>query len=227
MPAADVPMTSAAPSRRISDSKILLAELRQRLGDPDLKVVDVRALPAYNGWRSAGAARGGHIPGAVAFPSPWLESVDAPEVERLLRSKGILASHEVVLYGDRPEDTRAVKSRLADLRRTGVRTYEGGWPEWAAETTLPVDRLPNYEKLVHAEWLSELLGGGRPEAAPAGRFLLFHVNFGVPEEYEENHIPGALYLDTNRLENPSDWNRRTPQELEVALRSFGINATRP
>src|SRR5207302_878942 len=59
-------------------------------------------------------------------------------------------------------------------------------------------------------------------AAPSGRFLLFHVNFGVPEEYEENHIPGALYLDTNRLENPRDWNRRTAEELEVALRSFGI-----
>ena len=45
----------------------------------------------------------------------------------------------------------------------------------------------------------------RPRPA---RFLLFHVNFGVPEEYEESHIPGALYLDTNRLEDPADWNRR-------------------
>src|SRR2546425_13361562 len=158
LPAADVPMTSADPSRRVSDSNFLLTELRQRLGDPHLKVVDVRALPAYNGWRSTGAARGGHIPGAVAFPSAWLESVDAPEVERLLRSKGILASHEVVLYGDRPEDTRAVKSRLAELRRTGGRTYEGGWPDWAGETTLPVGRLPNYEKHFHAEWLKELPG---------------------------------------------------------------------
>ena len=47
-----------------------------------------------------------------------------------------------------------------------------------------------------------------PETAPAHRFLLFHVNFGVREEYEESHIPGALYLDTNWLENPVDWNRR-------------------
>src|SRR2546426_11392270 len=70
LPAADVPMTSADPSRRISDSNIRLAELRQRLGDPDFKVVDVRALPAYNGWRSAGAARGGPIPRAGAFPRP-------------------------------------------------------------------------------------------------------------------------------------------------------------
>jgi hypothetical protein len=36
---------------------IPLAEFRQRLGDPDLTIVDVRALPAYNGWRASGAAR--------------------------------------------------------------------------------------------------------------------------------------------------------------------------
>src|SRR5439155_1582256 len=48
------------------------------------------------------------------------------------------------------------------------------------------------------------------------------VNFGVPEEYEESHIPGALYLDTNRLESSHDWNRRSPEELEQALCSLGI-----
>jgi len=204
------------------DSTISLTELRERLGDPALTIVDVRALPAYNGWRSSAAARGGHIPGAVAFPIAWLESVDKPEVERLLQAKGILHAREVALYGDRPQDALALKTRLADLGQTRVRIYEGGWAEWAADEKLPSDRLTNYDKLVHADWLRQLLDGGRPEAAPAGPFKLFHVNFGVPEEYEENHIPGALYLDTNRLENPIDWNRRTPGELDEAMRSFGI-----
>src|SRR3981081_1094127 len=149
------------------DSSISLTQLRNRLNDLQLTIVDVRALPSYNGWRPSAATRGGHIPGAVAFPSAWLKSVDAPEVERLLRSRGILASREVVLYGDRVEDTLALRSRLAELGHAGVRVYDGGWPEWAADETLPVNRLPNYDKLVHAEWLRELLGGGRPEAAPA------------------------------------------------------------
>jgi 3-mercaptopyruvate sulfurtransferase SseA len=201
---------------------IALVELRARLGDPDLTVVDVRALPAYNGWVEKGVARGGHIPGAVAFPIAWLDSVDRPEVQRLLQSKGILQSREVALYGAGPQDPVALKRRLVELGQTAVRIYGGGWSEWAADPTLPVDRLPNYEKLVHADWLWQLLNGGRPDAAPVGPFKLFHVNFGVPEEYEENHIPEAFYLDTNRLENPKDWNRRTPEELEAALRAFGI-----
>ena len=71
---------------------------------------------------------------------------------------------------------------------------------------------------------SDVLAGGRPEAAPPGKFLLFHVNFGVPEEYEESHIPGALYLDTNWLEDPADWNRRSPEALDAALRALGITS---
>lgn len=129
-------------------------------------------------------------------------------------SKDIAPGQEVVLYGDGSEDVSAVRTRLEELGHTGVRTYEHRWSGWAADETLPVERLPNYDKLVHTEWLRQVLDGDRPEAAPAGHFLVFHVNFGVPEEYEEDHLPGALYLDTNQLENPAGWNRRMPEELD-------------
>ena len=201
-------------------STISTDELRHRLGKPDLTVVDVRPLHRYNGWRSGDEQRGGHIPGAVAFPSAWLASTDDAEVVRLLQAKDIVPGREVVLYGD-PADVASLGTRLAELGYTAAHVY-ASWAEWSADASLPVDRLPNYELLVHTGWLRQLLDGERPEAAPAGRFLLFHVNFGVPEEYEENHLPGALYLDTNQLENPVDWNRRTPEELEAALRANGI-----
>jgi 3-mercaptopyruvate sulfurtransferase SseA len=207
----------------VANSTISTAELRGRLTEPVLTIVDVRALHAYNGWRLNGEARGGHIPGAVAFPSAWLSSVDDAEVERLFHAKEIVPSREIVLYGDRAEDVLAVRARLADLGYSGIRIYEQGWREWAADEALPVERLARCDKLVHIEWLQQVLDGGQPEeAAPAGPFLLFHVNFGVPEEYEEGHIPGAIYLDTNLLENPDDWNRRSPQELAEILCSLGV-----
>jgi molybdopterin synthase sulfurtransferase len=210
-------------SSQSDSATISAAELRERLQDPGLTIVDVRPLPAYNGWRRSGEARGGHIPGAVAFPRAWLSSVDDVEVARLLHSKDIVPNQEVVLYGDDAEEVSALTTRLTDLGHEGVQTYERGWAEWAADESLPVERLPNYDKLVHTEWLRQVLDGERPEAAPAGHFLLFHVNFGVPEEYEESHIPGALYLDTNLLESRDDWNRRPPDELEQALCSLGIS----
>ena len=80
---------------------------------------------------------------------------------------------------------------------------------------------PSYERLVHVGWLRALLAGESVEAGPPATSLLFHVNFGVPEEYADGHIPGAHFLDTNWLESPVDWNRRSPAELDHALRALG------
>ncbi|MDH4178106.1 MAG: rhodanese-like domain-containing protein [Thermoleophilia bacterium] len=226
--AEEVPVTQEETSPRAPTasglgptSTISTPELQRRLSDPELTIVDVRPLHAYNGWRISGEARGGHIPGAVAFPSAWLASVHRAEAARLLQTKGVVQGREVVLYGD-AAGVSAVARRLAELGHRRILVYDAGWGEWAGDSSLPVERLAHFEQLVHVDWLHSLLGGGRPEAAPAGPFLLFHVNFGVPEEYAESHLPGALHLDTNRLESPSDWNRRSPRELDEALCALGV-----
>lgn len=200
------------------------ARLQDALSAPDLTVVDVRPLSAYNGWRQGAETRGGHIPGAVSLPAAWLGSVDRPELLRLLGRMRIAADRPIVVYGDDDLDAAEAAHGLADLGVPGATVLAGGFAGWAADPDRPVDRLARHDRLVHIEWLGQLLSGGRPEAAPNGRFILFHVNFGVPEEYAEGHIPGSLYLDTNWLENPVDWNRRTPEELENALHSLGITS---
>jgi thiosulfate/3-mercaptopyruvate sulfurtransferase len=201
---------------------IATEELRERLGDPALTVLDVRPLAAYNGWRLAGEPRGGHIPGAAAFPVGWLDSVDEPEIARLLAGKRVAPGRDVVVYGDGAADAAKVVDALDRYGIPGARIYEAGFGAWAGDASLPVEKLARHEKLVHIDWLRRVLAGERPEAAPAGDLLLFHVNFGVPEEYAEAHIPGALYLDTNVLEDPADWNRRSPEVLDAAIRGLGI-----
>lgn len=200
------------------------AELARRLAEGDLTVVDVRPLSAFNGWRVGNDPRGGHVPGTVAFPVDWLDSAGPPELDRLLRSKGIVAGRPIVVYGQHADGADAARfvGALAGLGLGDVRILVGGFGGWVADPARPVDRLARHDRLVDIAWLAEVLAGGRPEAAPTGRFLLFHVNFGVPEEYAEGHIPGAIHLDTNWLEDPSDWNRRSPAELELALRILGI-----
>lgn len=201
---------------------ISTAELQARLADPDLTIVDLRSSAAYNGWRLGGGSRGGHIQGAVSFPGEWLQSVDDAEIAKLLAQKGITSARTVVLYDDDPARLEAFASRLATAGVPNVRAYADGFPAWAADDGLPVDRLPNYTQLVTTDWLAELLAGGSPEAAPTGTTLLFHVDFGSPEEYAEDHIPSALYLDTDWLEDPADRNRRSPEALETAVRALGI-----
>ena len=210
-------MTTTTPRSTISTE-----ELRDRLTDPSLTIVDVRSLAAYNGWRQADDVRGGHIPGAAAFPIDWLRTVDEPEIARLLAGKGVAPDRDVVVYGRGAEDAETVAASLEAFGVPGARVYLDGFGAWAADPSLPVEKLPQHQRLVHIDWLRQVLAGERPEAAPDGDFLLFHVNFGVPEEYAEAHIPGALYLDTNTLEDPADWNRRPPDVLDAAIRALGI-----
>ncbi len=213
-------MTTQNPSttRPISSD-----ELVERLADPSLAIVDVRPLTAYNGWRTGTESRGGHIPGAVSFPLEWLTTVDGPEISRLFERKGLVGDREVVVYGRGSEDAAAFVAAVAPLGLTGTRTYPEGFAAWASDPDRPVDKLLHHHKLVHVDWLRELQAGGRPEAAPDGPVVLLHVNFGVPEEYEEAHIPGAIYLDTNSIEDPADWNRRSPEALDAAIRGLGIS----
>ena len=100
-------------------------ELHARLSDTATRIVDVRGIAAYNGWRLNGEARGGHIPGAVAFPAGWLPSVDPAEIERLLQAKDIVPGRDVVVYGDGLE-AAAFTAKLHALGIEDSRIYEPG-----------------------------------------------------------------------------------------------------
>ncbi|HKX75097.1 MAG TPA: rhodanese-like domain-containing protein [Acidimicrobiia bacterium] len=200
-------------------------DLHRRLGDIDLVVVDVRPLAAYNGWTLRGETRGGHLPGAVALPARWLTLVDEIGLDQLLADKGLVDGKTVVIYGDFPGQGADLRHQLEANGAGEVLDYEGGFDLWASRPDLPLERLPNYRHLVYPEWLQRLLDGQTPPTFPGGPFAVFHVNFGVPEEYADGHIPGAFYLDTNWLESEIDWNRRSPEELERALLHLGITAS--
>lgn len=205
-------------------TSVTTGDLRRRLGDTDLALIDVRPLAAYNGWRLRGELRGGHIPGAIAFPIDWLTLSDDDRVARVLTTKGIVAGKTVVIYGDTPGHGTDLRSRLRELGIYDVLDYASGFEEWASDPALPLESLPNYDKLVYPKWVKQALNGVDPEGFEGSRVAVFHVNFGVPEEYADGHIPGSFYLDTNWLESPIDWNRRSPEKIEAALLSLGITA---
>ena len=201
---------------------IVKDDLEELLADPQVKLIDARPSAAYNGWRLQGEARGGHIPGAVAFSAAWAKQVQTGTLKGELIEKKLTPGQELVVYGDNAEDSATLVEHLSTLGYRNVANYRGGFPEWAADDRLPVDRLELHEQLVYPQWLRDLLDGGAVAGEPRSDYAVFHVNYGVPDEYGQGHIPGAFYLDSNTLESSTDWNRRSPEELKSALFEMGI-----
>jgi molybdopterin synthase sulfurtransferase len=195
------------------------SELAARFSDPGCTVLDVRPSAAYNGWRLAGEPRGGHVPGARSLPLEWTRFMDWVEVvERM----GLVPSSRVTVYGYTAADAERMAGNLKRLGLDHVDVYAEFMDEWVADPDRPLRQLPRYRHLVHPGWLAAALRGEASEAPPRKGWVLCHAHFDNVPDYQAGHIPGAVPLDTNTLESPETWNRRSPAELERALLALGI-----
>jgi len=193
--------------------------LSLKLGRPDVDIIDVRSVEAYNGWRLRKEARGGHVQGARSLPFKWTRYIDWIEI---VGAKNILPQRSQVLYGyDRRETEKAAELFL----RSGypdVSVYHSFADEWAANEKHPMDKLIRYNRLVSAEWLHELIQTADAPEYDNDKYVLCHAHYQNRKAYEEGHIPGAVDLDTNLLESPDTWNRRSPEEIKRVMESLGI-----
>ncbi|UCE41799.1 MAG: sulfurtransferase [Candidatus Aminicenantes bacterium] len=200
-------------------SQISTEELYEQSGKPGFQLIDIRSVDAYNGWRLRNEARGGHIEGAKSLPFKWTDYIDWIEI---VRSKNILPDDSLVLYGYDNSETTKVAHLFNRAGYEDVRTYHSFVDEWAANDKHPMQKLSNYRQLVSAEWLNELILTGIAPEHDNDKFVLCHAYYHDRKAYERGHIPGAIDLDTNLLESPETWNRRSPEEIRKALENLGI-----
>ncbi len=183
----------------------------------DYKLIDVRSIDAYNGWKEAGEARGGHIKGARSLPHKWLHYIDWIEI---VRSKGILLKDSLLIYGYNKEKTEEVARQFERAGYHDVTVYDS-FLEWA-EKDLPMEHLEKYRQLVSARWLNQLINTDNAPEYDNDKYVICHAHYMNPEDYDRGHIPGAIALDTNSLESTEDWNRLPPEELKETLEKAGI-----
>ena len=155
------------------------AALFQRLGDPALRVVDVRWTLGSPGTGRR-AYETGHIPGAifldvdtdlVAADGPGRHPLPSPaDFRARLERAGIGTEHEVVAYDDVGGWVAArLWWMLDDLGHRRVAVLDGGYPAWVAEgfpvttdvPTLPPARLDlsnTWTKVIDRAGVMERLG---------------------------------------------------------------------
>lgn len=200
-------------------SELSTTQLKTRLEIENLQLIDVRSADAFNGWRTNGETRGGHIPGATSLPAKWGSYLDWLDI---VRSKNIGPGKPIVVYGSDEAETDAVARLFERAGYENIDLYHRFVDEWTADRELPLTRLERYRHLVSAPWLEGLLRTGRASEYDNSKYVLCHAHYQNRGAYEEGHIPGAVDVDTNSLESTETWNRRSPDELRQALESLGI-----
>lgn len=200
---------------------ISTADLAGLRSDPRTRIVDLRPVEAFNGWALHKELRGGHIEDAISFPLAWTKyQFEMPE---LLEQKRLSPEDQIILYSYDPSECARMSEMLRSAGYRQALCYHRFLDEWAPDHALPMDRLRRYHRLVYPEWVKQLIDGQQPPHYDGRGFVICHSHYDYIDDYHNGHIPGAIALDTNALESPETWNRRSPAELRAALETHGID----
>lgn len=200
-------------------------DLEAKLEDDSWVIVDTRINDAYNGWKLDGVSRGGHIAGAVDFSANWL-SVDNKNKEEILdealKTKGIDKDKNIVLYDSNDEDAKVVGNYLSQKGYTNVYTYNV--KEWAKEESLAMESYENYDRLVPADIVKEVIDGKTPETFEGSKNIkIVEASWGEESEaYSKGHVPTSVHINTDTVEPPPNWMLAGDEELAKFALDYGF-----
>jgi len=219
---------------------ITAGDLRARLGEPGLAVIDARwNLDDPGGGRNA--YRAGHIPGARYVS--WLDDISDPadpvagqlagpaDFARAMSAAGVGDTSDVVAYDD---NTIFMAARLlwalAVYGHDRVRVLDGGWPAWVrsggpADTAVPpagaarfTPAQPRDLRLTKDQMLAGVASGGMQIA---------DCRMDSTWDAAGAHIPGAVRLPAPLLVRPEDGTIRDAGGVRRLLAEAGLDAGRP
>lgn len=203
-----------------------------QLGDPGLKLLDVRPAEAY---------RKAHLPGAVHFD---LEQVNVkkppvsgllPEVaavNSMLSAVGLNNSDKVVVYDDAGGPAAArLAWTLRAFGHTDAAMLDAGFNGWMAtggrtETHAPEIRPSSYQARLDSRRIADR-DYIKSRLQETSTIL---VDARSLDEYEGadqraargGHIPGAVHFDWNYSKEPGSGHFKSAAELRPQLEALGI-----
>lgn len=204
---------------------IATKELQDKLTDDSWVVVDTRINDAFNGWKLDNVERGGHIKGAVDFSANWL-TVDADDKEKTLdkalETKGIDKDKNIVLYDANGKDAKSVANYLSEKGYKNLYTYNIA--DWAKDESLPMESYENYEMLVPATIVNDILEGKKPETFEnSNNIKIVEASWGEESEaYSKGHVPTSVHINTDTIEPPPQWMLASNEELAKFANDYGF-----
>lgn len=223
--------------------------LANHLGDPDLRIVDIRGKILSPVERSSEILHHyadytqRHIPGAVFVN--WVEDItDDPDHKRVaplpkyanaIGKLGIANNHTVVAYDD-ASNTLAARLwwTLNYYGHTKVGVLDGGWQKWLDENRPTTSDIPQIDP---SSFTGQPQGDLRREGDDVLKLLggtTRIVDMRLPAEYQgqitlarfAGHIPGAQSLPVNTLLD-GDNRLMPPEELRERLAAVGVDESAP
>lgn len=204
-----------------SINEITTQELFSLLKSKKIKIIDVRPVDAYNGWKLKNEKRGGHIQGAKSLPVKWSNYIDWIEI---VHSKHLVQEDSIVIYSYCYEDSEKIALLFQKAGFNNIRIFNHFVDEWTTNDEYPMDKLARHKQLVSAEWVNDLINDKNPPEYSNNNYVICHSHYRNRDAYLSGHIPGAIDIDTLALEAPETWNRRSPEELKKALEQHGITS---
>ena len=195
---------------------ITTEDLKKNLNDDSWVIVDTRINDAFNGWKLDGVARGGHIEGAADFSANWL-NVDVEDkekkLEETLKAKGISSDKNIILYDANGIDAKKVEKYLSEKGYKNLYTYDVN--KWAEDESLPMVQYKNYQRIVPASVVKDVLDGKTPETFEEGKKVkIVEASWGEEKEsYAKGHVPTSFHINTDTVEPPPEWMLASDEKL--------------
>ena len=215
-------------NQKVADTEvktIATKELQDKLSDDSWVVVDTRINDAFNGWKLDEVERGGHIKGAVDFSANWL-TVDSKDKEKTLdkalETKGIEKDKNIVLYDSNGKDAKEVANYLSEKGYKNLYTYNVA--DWAKDENLPMESYENYEMIVPATIVNDILDGKKPETFENSKNIkIVEASWGEESEaYSKGHVPTSVHINTDTVEPPPQWMLASDEDLAKFANDYGF-----
>jgi thiosulfate/3-mercaptopyruvate sulfurtransferase len=181
------------------------------------QIIDCRNSNYFNGWPEKGATIGGHIPQAININAVWLPTLKPDAFKALIKENNLNPALPTYLYCD-DLGTQTLADRLKQNGFSNVKRITQPVTDYSGKLVA----LPNFQHLVSANWLNNLINGKSVQFAPKDGYKIVDVNWGPATKYLLEHIPNAQYLNTDQIESKPWWNHVDPAKLTQVLKSLGI-----